>query len=98
MTTLKEKVGQMFIVGVRGESLAHEEESIFERYPFGGFILFSHNCCEPAQIVCLTRSLWQIATSHPPFIAIDQEGGRVHRLPEPFTHFPPQRSWVRSTT
>ena len=24
----------------------------------------------------------------PPFIAIDQEGGRVHRLPKPFTHFP----------
>ena len=24
----------------------------------------------------------------PPFIAIDQEGGRVHRLPQPFTHFP----------
>jgi len=24
----------------------------------------------------------------PPFIAIDQEGGSVHRLPAPFTHFP----------
>ena len=24
----------------------------------------------------------------PPFIAIDQEGGRVHRLPSAFTHFP----------
>jgi beta-N-acetylhexosaminidase len=89
MATLKEKVGQMFIVGLRGEALADEEKSLIERYPFGGFILFSHNCCEPAQIVCLSRSLWETANGHPPFIAIDQEGGRVHRLPKPFTHFPP---------
>jgi beta-N-acetylhexosaminidase len=89
MATLKEKVGQMFIVGVRGESLAHEEESILERYPFGGFILFHHNCSEPAQMLCLCRGLWQTGNTHPPFIAIDQEGGRVHRLPKPFTHFPP---------
>jgi beta-N-acetylhexosaminidase len=88
MTTLQEKVGQMFIVGVRGEALAGEEKSLFERYPFGGFILFHHNCSEPAQIVCFTRTLWQAATGHPPFIAIDQEGGRVHRLPKPFMHLP----------
>jgi beta-N-acetylhexosaminidase len=29
-----------------------------------------------------------MADELPPFIAIDQEGGRVHRLPPPFTHFP----------
>jgi len=89
MATLREKVGQMFIVGLQGDALAREEMAIIERYPFGGFILFSHNCCEPAQILCLCRALWQTGNTHPPFIAIDQEGGRVHRLPKPFTHFPP---------
>jgi beta-N-acetylhexosaminidase len=88
MATLKEKVGQMFIVGLQGEALAREEKAIIERYPFGGFILFSHNCYEPAQILCLCRDLWQSANTHPPFISIDEEGGRVHRLPTPFTHFP----------
>jgi beta-N-acetylhexosaminidase len=88
MATLKEKVGQMFIVGLQGEALAHEEKSIIKRHPFGGFILFSHNCCEPAQILCLCRSLWETAYTQPPFISIDEEGGRVHRLPKPFTHFP----------
>jgi beta-N-acetylhexosaminidase len=88
MATLKEKVGQMFIVGLQGEALAHEEKSIIKRHPFGGFILFGHNCCEPAQILCLSRSLWETANTHPPFISIDEEGGRVHRLPKPFTHFP----------
>jgi beta-N-acetylhexosaminidase len=79
----------MFIVGLQGEALAREEKAIIEQYPFGGFILFGHNCCEPAQILCLCRDLWQSANTHPPFISIDEEGGRVHRLPTPFTHFPP---------
>jgi beta-N-acetylhexosaminidase len=89
MATLKQKIGQMFIVGLQGEALTREEKAAIEQYPFGGFILFSHNCCEPAQILCLCRTLWQIANRHPPFISIDEEGGRVHRLPKPFTHFPP---------
>jgi beta-N-acetylhexosaminidase len=89
VATLKEKIGQMFIVGLQGEALTREEKGVIEQYPFGGFILFSHNCCEPAQILCLCRALWETANTHPPFISIDQEGGRVHRLPKPFTHFPP---------
>ncbi len=61
---------------------------IFAEYGFGGFILFRHNCCEPRQILSLCRSLWDDAPGLPPFIAIDEEGGKVHRLPPPFTHFP----------
>jgi beta-N-acetylhexosaminidase len=78
----------MFIVGCQAEQLSHDEQLIFEEYAFGGFILFRENCCEPAQVSNLCRSLWQTASGEPPFLAIDQEGGRVHRLPEPFTHFP----------
>jgi beta-N-acetylhexosaminidase len=89
MATPKEKLGQMFIVGLQGESLAREEKLIIEKYRFGGFILFSHNCCEPAQVLSLCQTLWGTGKGLPPFIAIDQEGGRVHRLPKPFTHFPP---------
>ena len=76
------------MVGVDGEALTDEETSIIREYPFGGFILFSPNCREPGQIVALCRSLWQISKETPPFIGIDQEGGRVYRLPQPFTHFP----------
>lgn len=76
------------MVGLTGEELTQEEKSLFGCYPFGGFILFSHNCSEPGQIVSLCRSLWKTKEDLPPFIAIDQEGGRVHRLPRPFTHFP----------
>ena len=88
MATLKEKIGQMIMVGLKGEELTKEEEQLLRNYPFGGFILFAHNLKEPKQILSLCRSLWEIEKEHPPFIAIDQEGGRVHRLPAPFTHFP----------
>jgi beta-N-acetylhexosaminidase len=89
MATLGQKIGQMFMVGVQGESLSREERLIMKRYPFGGYILFSHNCRDPGQIVSLCQTLWATGSELRPFIAIDQEGGRVHRLPKPFTHFPP---------
>ncbi len=76
------------MVGLRAEQLSAEERSIFKDFAFGGFILYKHNLMEPEQIVALCRSLWDLDGEHPPFIAIDQEGGRVHRLPAPFTHFP----------
>jgi len=89
METLRDKIGQMFLVGCQGESLTRDEQLNFSEYQFGGFILFKRNCAEPAQTVQLCRNLWDSAGAEmPPFVAIDQEGGRVHRLPDPFTHFP----------
>jgi beta-N-acetylhexosaminidase len=96
MTTLREKIGQMFMIGVQGESLSRDERLIIEECGFGGFILFAHNCREPKQILSLCRALWETGTELPPFIAIDQEGGRVHRLPPPFTHFPPAAALGRT--
>lgn len=87
--TLKDKIGQMMMVGVDGEALSGAEKRRLQNFPFGGFILFARNLKEPKQILSLCRSLRQTAKEHPPFIAIDQEGGRIHRLPAPFTHFPP---------
>jgi len=88
MQSLREKIGQMFLVGCQETVLSRDEMLIFAEYQFGGFILFQRNCAEPAPLVSLCRSLWDTVIEIPPFIAIDQEGGRVHRLPEPFTHFP----------
>ncbi len=84
------------MVGVAGEELAPDERSLLRDYPFGGFILFSRNLKEPKQILSLCRSLGQTERELRPFIAIDQEGGRVHRLPPPFTHFPPAAALGRT--
>jgi beta-N-acetylhexosaminidase len=87
-TLLRQKIGQLFLVGIEGEMLNLNERLHFEEYGFGGFVLFQRNCHHAAEIVSLCRALWDIAGELSPFIAIDQEGGRVHRLPPPFSHFP----------
>jgi beta-N-acetylhexosaminidase len=96
MPSLREKIGQMIIVGVEGPTMTSEEEKIFKDYPVGGFVLFARNLEEPAQILALCRSLWETKDELPPFIAVDHEGGRVHRLPPPFTHFPPAAALGRA--
>jgi beta-N-acetylhexosaminidase len=88
MQSLRQKIGQLFLVGCQGESVTPEEQLVFEQCGFGGFILFKENCREPRQVFTLCRSLLKCTDENPPFLAIDQEGGRVHRLPAPFTHFP----------
>ena len=88
MNELRQKIGQMFMVGLVGGALKPEELAILGDSPFGGFILFKHNCSSPEQIRALCDSLWKTAKDLPPLIAIDQEGGQAQRLPKPFTHFP----------
>jgi len=73
--TLEEKIGQLFIVAADGNL-----ESIIRTYHPGGFILFSRHTSTILQTMQLTDELRQSAQI-PVFIAIDQEGGRVSRLP-----------------
>jgi beta-N-acetylhexosaminidase len=85
---LRKQIGQMLMVGLASDALKEEELALLRDFPVGGFILFKHNCSSAERIRALCDSLWEIAPDPPPFIAIDQEGGTAHRLPEPFTHFP----------
>jgi beta-N-acetylhexosaminidase len=87
MSEWRDNVGQMLIVGLTAETLTGEEKAVLAEYPIGNFVLFGRNLREPDQIVSLCRELWELREA-PPFIAVDHEGGRVHRLPGPFTHFP----------
>jgi beta-N-acetylhexosaminidase len=57
----------------------------------GGIILFSRNLTDPNQIrqLCASVQKYALSRQQPPLlIAIDQEGGQVARLKEPFTQFP----------
>lgn len=84
------------MTGCSGERISPEERAILKEYRFGGTILLRRNCVEPRQLLALCRSLRESAAGEPRLIAIDEEGGAVHRLPPPFTHFPaPSRIGVR---
>lgn len=58
---------------------------LISKHHIGGVILFAENLQHPEQIVTLNQRLQQAAaaqgTGLPLFIGIDQEGGRVARLP-----------------
>ncbi|HEY2986448.1 MAG TPA: beta-N-acetylhexosaminidase [Candidatus Binatia bacterium] len=95
---LSKQIGQMIMIGLEGDELTSGERRLLRDFPVGGFILFSHNLKEPQRIVSLCRSLWRTGREINPFIAIDQEGGRVHRLPPPFTHFPPAAALGRTAS
>ncbi|MCH5203848.1 MAG: glycoside hydrolase family 3 protein [Oscillospiraceae bacterium] len=92
--TLREKVGQLFIV--RPEALATPNYDLsthyksvsamsdvmrtnFGNYPVGGVALFADNILTPAQTLAFNKELLN-ACDIPLFIAVDEEGGRVARL------------------
>ena len=65
--------------------LPDELAKAISRYDIGGVILFSENIQNIEQIISLNQQLQQAASASksglPLFISIDQEGGRVARLP-----------------
>ena len=84
-----EQIGQLFMLGFDGTSVSPEWAELQARYKPGGMILFARNLEHTAQIVELTNGLQAHSPHSPLLIAIDQEGGRVSRLPNGFTIFPP---------
>lgn len=87
--TLREQIGQLFMVGFVGSSVSKELAAFIQEYKPGGIILFSRNLESVEQIVELTNRLQKLSPHSPLLISIDQEGGRVSRLPNGFTIFPP---------
>ena len=69
------------IVALSGLSLTQDERDLFLTLPPFGFILFRRNCESVDQVRALTRSLADLFPQRDVPILIDQEGGRVQRLP-----------------
>lgn len=84
-----DQIGQLFMIGFDGTAVSPELASFLKEYKPGGVILFSRNLESMAQTVELTQDLQRCSPHSPLLISIDQEGGRVSRLPKGFTIFPP---------
>jgi beta-N-acetylhexosaminidase len=84
--------GQLLFAGFEGTELPGDLARLIAEGRVGGVILFARNLRDPHQIRALTRELHSHASDDAPLLlAIDQEGGRVQRLREPWTEWPPMR-------
>ncbi|TVR18991.1 MAG: hypothetical protein EA396_13400 [Anaerolineaceae bacterium] len=89
--TLEQKIGQMFLVSIYGETLNFGGRELIETWQPGGVTLFGSNAINPTQITELTNSYQQTITEAggvPLFIATDQEGGIITRLRDGFAEWP----------
>ena len=90
LSELETRVGRLFMAGMPGPKLDAATRRLIEKWGLGGIILFSRNIIDPQQLAKLTNDLQKTAMKSqgiPLFLAVDQEGGRVARLREPFTPF-----------
>lgn len=87
---LDQKIGQLFIIGFNGTSMDDWLSSIIRDYHIGGFILFENNILNVDQTIKLLNDLKEENKENPVplFLSIDEEGGRVKRLPRSFLNMP----------
>jgi beta-N-acetylhexosaminidase len=84
------------MVGFEGLVASADVKALVREFGVGGVVLFARNVAEPEQVAELVRELQSVArdASHerPLLVAVDQEGGRVARLREPWTVWPAARA------
>ncbi len=82
--SLEEKVGQMIFGGIEGVELSEKSREMIREDKVGGIIFFKDNLVNANQIVTLLNSIKaeNMQQQYPLFLGIDQEGGKVTRIPE----------------
>jgi beta-N-acetylhexosaminidase len=93
MTTISDKIGQLLFIGLKGTSLTAEEKKFIVQNNIGGVVLFGRNISTLDALIQLTTELHSLKGQRPDkspiFVGVDMEGGRVARLKDPFTIWPP---------
>lgn len=85
--TLEQKIGQLLILGIEDQAATVSDETVqlIAEQGIGNILLFKRNIASEQQLNKLTNELKQLPTNNIPlWIAIDQEGGKVNRLPEKY--------------
>ena len=82
--SLEEKIGQLFIVGLLNGKETEKIKVMIEKYKIGGVVIYKRNYNSYPEMVKLVNEIKRINRKNdiPIFISIDQEGGRVNRMPD----------------
>ena len=88
--SIEEKVGQMIMIGLDTSNVMDKIDDLILKYKIGGVLLYKKNYKNYSELLELVNYIKKINSANkiPIFIAIDQEGGRVNRMPEDFEKLP----------
>jgi len=88
--SLEEKVGQLVMVGINGYENDANSIQLIKNHHVGGFVLLKQNVKDTKQMLALINSLKDTNSVNkiPLFLAIDEEGGRISRMPDEFMKIP----------
>lgn len=84
------------MAGFPGTSLTVELRALAREFSLGGVVYFARNVEEPAQVAEVSREIATLTDELPPWVSVDQEGGRVARFKRGFTLWPPMATLGRS--
>ena len=88
--TLEEKIGQMIFAGIDGATYDQATASLINQYHVGGVIFNKKNFLSADQTIQFVNQIKSKNAENPLpiFIGVDQEGGRVAKLPGNLTPIP----------
>ena len=86
----------MIIIGMDTNYITDRIKTMITKYKIGGIILYRKNFNSYEKMLNLIQQLKDLnkANKIPLFIAIDQEGGRVNRMPKEIENLPPANRYV----
>ncbi|SEK31042.1 beta-N-acetylhexosaminidase [Paenibacillus sp. OK003] len=82
--SLDEKIGQMILAGVQGTTLDAQAKRMITDQKVGGIIFYANNVSTVSGTAKFVQSIKDANRSNPVpiFMSVDQEGGKVSRMPE----------------
>jgi beta-N-acetylhexosaminidase len=93
---LRQQIGQLLIAGFTGSTVPVEMRALAREFDLGGVILFGRNVEAADQVADLAFQARGLGAELPAWVSVDQEGGRVARLRQSFTEWPPMATLGRS--
>ncbi|AZN43477.1 beta-N-acetylhexosaminidase [Paenibacillus albus] len=81
--SLDEKLGTMIIAGVEGKKADARAKRMIAQQHVGGVIFYKDNVTTPSGVAAYVNQLktWNSGNASPLLVTVDEEGGRVARLP-----------------